>query len=390
LRTISDTIARLKAMQQNSLPATGIADKLGTLAAFGSNPGALRARTHIPEGLKPGSPLVVVLHGCTQTAAGYDHAAGWSHLADTYGFALLFPEQQRSNNPNLCFNWFDPDDIKREGGEALSIRQMIETLAAAHGIDRKRIYVTGLSAGGGMAAAMLATYPEVFAGGAIIAGLPYGTARTVPEAFDRMRGHGLPSEPELQALLRSASDHKGRRPTLSVWQGTADHTVSPVNADALVAQWRGVHALAKQPSRTEMVDGQQRRVWSDATGRECVESYTIAGMGHGVPLDTSRGDLAENAGPFMLDAGISSTAHIALFWGLVADFRGQRHGPERKAPSSRKVNGSKVDGKMPANVAAAREKPRRMTATKPDPAAVGLKGIAKTIDEALRKAGLLR
>ena len=93
------------------------------------------------------------------------------HLADLHGFAVLFPEQQRANNANLCFNWFVPEDIRRDSGEALSIRQMIEAMVVAHGLDRSRIFVTGLSAGGAMASAMLATYPEIFAGGAIIAGL---------------------------------------------------------------------------------------------------------------------------------------------------------------------------------------------------------------------------
>ncbi|UCI18400.1 PHB depolymerase family esterase [Mesorhizobium sp. B2-1-8] len=107
-------------------------------------------------------------------------------MADRRGFAVLFPEQQRSDNANLCFNWFIPDDTRRGSGEALSIRQMIEAVMVAQDSDRTRIFVTGLSAGGAMPAAMLATYPEVFAGGAILAGLPYGSATTLPQAFDRM------------------------------------------------------------------------------------------------------------------------------------------------------------------------------------------------------------
>ncbi|TIL83807.1 MAG: PHB depolymerase family esterase, partial [Mesorhizobium sp.] len=116
--------------------------------------------------LPEAAPLVVVLHGCTQTAAGYDDGSGWSQLADQEGFTLLFPEQQRANNPNLCFNWFVPGDTKRNGGEALSIRQMIGAVVVEYGLDRKRIFITGLSAGGAMTSVMLACYPEVFAGGA--------------------------------------------------------------------------------------------------------------------------------------------------------------------------------------------------------------------------------
>ena len=80
---------------------------------FGSNPGNLRMFVYRPASLADNPALVVVLHGCTQTAAGYDLGAGWSTLADRYGFVLLFPEQQRSNNPNGCFNWFQPAHSQR-------------------------------------------------------------------------------------------------------------------------------------------------------------------------------------------------------------------------------------------------------------------------------------
>ena len=114
-------------------------------------------------------------------------------MADRFGFALLLPEQRRANNPNGCFTWFSAEDTSRECGEALSIRQMIERMVIDHGIDRSRIYVTGLSAGGAMTSVMLATYPEVFAGGAIVAGLPYGSAANVQEAFDtHVPGPGPP------------------------------------------------------------------------------------------------------------------------------------------------------------------------------------------------------
>jgi poly(hydroxyalkanoate) depolymerase family esterase len=98
-----------------------------------------------------------------------------------FGFALLLPEQQRTNNPNGCFNWFQTGDIERGHGEALSIRQMVSKMVSDHGIDPARVFVTGLSAGGAMTSVMLATYPEVFAGGAIIAGLPYGAANNVQQ-----------------------------------------------------------------------------------------------------------------------------------------------------------------------------------------------------------------
>lgn len=319
MRSLADTIERLTRHRtaRGAAPLDAGDDRLTELTGFGSNPGQLKARTFIPAGMSSGSALVVVLHGCTQTAAGYDHGSGWSRLAERHGFALLFPEQQHANNPNLCFNWFERADTRRDAGEAFSIRQMIEKLAVDYRIDRQRIFITGLSAGGAMASAMLATYPEVFAGGAIIAGLPYRTARNVPEAFDRMRGHGGPAGPELEALVRKASKHDGPWPTLSIWHGSADATVHPSNVEAIITQWRPLHGLAPAPTRIETIDGYPRRVWSDAEGRVLLEHYSITGMGHGTPVHRDGIEGADTSGPFMLAAGISSTRRIARFWGLV-------------------------------------------------------------------------
>jgi poly(hydroxyalkanoate) depolymerase family esterase len=382
LRNISDTIARLSAMRAGQgLRRQQDHDTLSDLAAFGSDPGALRARSYVPENLPQGAPLVVVLHGCRQDAAAYDHGSGWSQLAAEQGFAILFPEQRRANNPNLCFNWFVPDDVNRDRGEVLSIRQMIETLVTKHGLDRRRVFITGLSAGGAMAAAMLATYPDVFAAGAIIAGLAYGCASTIPEAFDRMRGHGGPSPAELQRRLAKASPHKGPWPRISVWQGTADHTVVQSNADSVVAQWQGVHRVPASPTRKETVDGQTRQVWCGPDGNEVIEKYTIAGMGHGTPLQTSGSDGLGRAGPFMQDVGISSTRHIARFWGLTEPkVRGEAEAAET---ASGAVLQPFVRQRQPSVVRTGRA-PEPHSGNGPGG------GITKVIEDALRAAGLMR
>lgn len=384
---MSDTIARLSAMRGRPVASGQHHDnRLSDVTGFGSNPGALRARLYVPANLQEDAALVVVLHGCTQSAAAYDHGSGWSELAAEQGFAVLFPEQQRANNANLCFNWFVPGDISRDGGEALSIRQMIEAVVATHGMDRKRIFITGLSAGGAMATAMLAAYPEMFSGGAIVAGLAYGSAVTIPEAFDRMRGHGGPSKADLQRLLSGASSHRGPWPTISVWQGSADNTVVPSNADALVAQWQGVHGVGTSPTRVETVDGQTRQVWCDGTGRELIEKYSVAGMGHGTPLQTIGDDGLGRAGPFMLDVGISSTRHIARFWDLAKP--AARGDAKKDATSAAPVSGAAL------KIYSVPEKPRagRIDHTgepRPD-ARDSAAGISKVIEDALRAAGLMR
>ena len=284
---------------------------------FGANPGDLRMFRYVPGELRPKPALVVVLHGCGQTAAGYDLGAGWSTLAKRYGFALLMPEQQPANNARGCFNWFNPEDTARGRGEAGSIRQMIARMVGDHGIDENSIYVTGLSAGGAMTSVMLATYPDIFAGGAIIAGLPFGVATNVREALSGMLQSSSRSASELGDLVRDASHHKGPWPKLSVWHGSADRTVNPANADEIVKQWLDVHHLPSAPMSEAVVDGYPRQVWWNADGETIIESYTITDMAHGTPLGIADNDERYGAqGAFLIEAGISSSYHIANFFGL--------------------------------------------------------------------------
>jgi len=386
MRKLSDTIARLSAYRTQLGAGAGVdaPGHLGTLPDFGSNPGALLARTFVPRELPAGAPLVVVLHGCTQTASGYDLGSGWSTLAERDGFALLLPEQQRANNANLCFNWFEPGDTRRGKGEALSISQMIETMIARHGLDRSRVFITGLSAGGAMAGVMLATYPELFAGGAIIAGLPYGVAATIPEAFDRMRAHGLPGEQRLQNLVSSASQHEGPWPTLSIWQGSADRTVAPANAAALIAQWRGVHGLPAEPSMSESVEGHRRRAWRDAAGRDLIEEYTIAGMGHGTPI---AGDGIGRSGPFILAAGISSTRRIARFWNLSPE---APDAVPRSATAVASLPEPAIAGVAPVGSSKTSSDKASSHAGSAGSQQATAMGVRKVIEDALRSAGLMR
>jgi poly(hydroxyalkanoate) depolymerase family esterase len=307
---------------------------------FGSNPGSLRMFAFVPEHLERAPALVVVLHGCGQTAAGYDLGAGWSTLAARYGFALLMPEQTASNNANTCFNWFNPEDVSRGSGEAGSIRQMVARMAADHDIDSGRIYVTGLSAGGAMTSAMLATYPDVFAGGAVIAGLPFGIAGNVREALSGMMASASRPASELGDLVRKASKHQGPWPKLSVWHGSADRTVNPGNADEIVKQWLDVHGLPLAPMSAGEVDGHPREVWWNADGETVIESYTITDMAHGTPLgDSGHDERFGEEGAFLIEAGISSSYHIANFFGLTE----QIHQPKTVAKTiSNKTSSSKT------------------------------------------------
>jgi poly(hydroxyalkanoate) depolymerase family esterase len=296
-------------------------ERLQEVASFGSNPGNLRMFLYAPDTLPSDPALLVALHGCTQNAADFDRGTGWSTLADRFGFVVLYPEQPRSNNPQGCFSWFLPDDIARDQGEALSIRQMVDRAIIDYGIDRRRVFVTGLSAGGAMSSVMLATYPDVFAGGAIIAGLPYGCAASVEEAYECMFQGCAASNDELGDRIRAASRHKGPWPKISVWHGSEDTVVTPTNADGILRQWTNVHGLSVHSALVDVVDGYSRRQWANA-GETVIEAFSIAGMGHGAPLATGPGaQRCGAAGEFLLDVGISSTYHIARFFGLADEMR---------------------------------------------------------------------
>ncbi|MET0314748.1 MAG: PHB depolymerase family esterase, partial [Hansschlegelia sp.] len=349
--------------------------RLTEIEDFGPNPGSLRMLAYAPAGLPKNAPLVVVLHGCTQTAEGYESHAGWTKLADAEGFAVLYPEQSRSNNSQGCFNWFLPADSARGLGESRSIRGMVDAATTRFGTDPARVYVTGLSAGGAMAAALLADYPEVFAAGAVIAGLPCGAATSVSEAFEAMSQPREKSARQLGDIVRARSTHTGPWPRIQIWHGSADRTVTPKNAEALARQWTDVHGIAYGSAQETPGAQSSRKVWT-VDGRPLVELVSIPRMGHGTPLDGAQG---ERKGPFMLDVGISSTQEIAAFFGVTegqvaAAAPHRADAPPQRAEAKREVVQKKVTKRL-----------------EPEPEAKsGALDVGAVISRALKAAGLMR
>ncbi|MGY8668431.1 PHB depolymerase family esterase [Bradyrhizobium sp. UFLA05-109] len=375
-----------------NLRGVGQHSPLTEITGFGSNPGNLRMFAYVPAQLQQVRALVVVLHGCGQSAAGYDLGAGWSTLAKHYGFALLMPEQQLANNANTCFNWFNPEDTTRERGEACSIREMIAHMATTHGIDARRIFITGLSAGGGMTSVMLATYPEVFAAGAVIAGLPYGVASNLRQALDGM--FHSPERParELGDLVRKASDHRGPWPKISVWHGSADRTVNPGNADEIVKQWLDLHDLPLTPMAETVVDGYPRQAWWNADGETIVESFAITDMAHGTPLGIADNDHRYGIeGAFLIEAGISSSYHIAKFFGLTDWIRSPA--PEKKPTAVAKPAPALSPAPhLARSIRAAVAEPPTNAKLKAKPSKKAKRGfdISAVITRALTAAGLMK
>lgn len=295
-------------------------DRVTEVRDFGSNPGALRMLVYAPRALRRGAPLIVVLHGCYQEASAFAADAGWIALAQRLGLALLLPEQTRDNNHGRCFNWFLPGDARRGRGEALSIRQMIRAAIKRFGSDPRRVFVVGLSAGGGMAVAMLAAYPAVFAGGAVVAGFPVGTASSPAQAIMRALRADM-TRPRLswaEAARKAAPPRTTPRrwPRLTIWQGGRDRTVAPGNADALAAQWSELHGYGPVPDTHEAVAfGVHRRAWGRPGRPADVELWTLAGMGHGFPVNPRQSG-GGREGAWVLDAGLCGAQAMAEFWGI--------------------------------------------------------------------------
>jgi poly(hydroxyalkanoate) depolymerase family esterase len=303
---------------------------------FGSNPGNLRMFSYVPANQEPAAPLIVVLHGCKQKASTFASDAGWLALADRSRLALLLPEQKGmpsyfydvylfpwfvalwgANNQNACFNWFQPEDTARDRGEALSIRQMIDAMIARHSVDRSRVYVVGLSAGGAMAAAMLAAYPERFAGGAIVAGVPYGCANTVGEAL-RCMNPGVDQAPsEWGRRVIDVAGAEGRNiPSVSIWHGTADTRVVPRNREELVEQWTAAHGISTTPGRNERNGPILRELFVDGNGAVRVESVLVEGLAHAFPIRTDGASSCGQVGDFVVATDVCAATEIARFWGL--------------------------------------------------------------------------
>ena len=317
LRSIAELIGDSLAREPAGAPSAEVSDVRKTVEVrdFGSNPGNLRMLVQPPSrASRRGAPLVVVLHGCAQEAVGFATDAGWTTFADQHGFPLLMPEQLRENNHAHCFNWFQPEHGRRGHGEALSIRQMVAASVERFGVDSRRVFIVGLSAGAAMTAATMAAYPDVFAAGAVVAGLPVGCARGMAQAFVRMAhaGPNLSAE-EWAAKVRASapSDYRGRFPRISIWHGAEDNVIDPANARLLVEQWTAVHGFGgTEGSQTSPAPGVSRRIWGTAA-QPAVELWRMDHLRHAYPIN-GIGHPSE----WVARAPVSATHAIARFWDL--------------------------------------------------------------------------
>src|ERR1700694_2601153 len=195
--------------------------------------GTRQYKLFIPRGhLGRQLPLLVMLHGCTQSPDDFARGTRMNRLAEEEGYCVAYPAQSARDNPTKCWNWFRPADQCRDRGEPAIIAELTRHVVRAHRLDPARVYVAGLSAGAAMAIILARTYPDIYAAAGVHSGLPYGSAHDVPSAFAAMKqGSGISmgdTDPAPQALGAPV-------PTI-VFHGDRDIVVGAHNGDIVIAQ----------------------------------------------------------------------------------------------------------------------------------------------------------
>ena len=273
----------------------------GTFEArrFAEDIGELDYKLYVPAGLDTtDAPLLLMLHGCTQSPDDFARGTHMNALADAHGYVVAYPEQPSSRNATHCWNWFRRGDQQRGSGEPALLAALTRRLVATHRLDERRVYVAGLSAGGAMAAILASTHPDIYAAIGVHSGLPIGLASDVPSALAAMRG-GL--------ARSSATAHRtALRPVPAiVFHGDEDTTVHPSNGDGVIAQSLvkdGVDVAAAKGAHVECgiaAGGRRytRTVHTLTDGSVAAEHWIIEGGGHAWSGGDAAGSFTDPSGP---------------------------------------------------------------------------------------------
>ncbi|HEX8996153.1 MAG TPA: PHB depolymerase family esterase [Ktedonobacterales bacterium] len=269
---------------------------------------------YTPAGYTSGAaiPLIVMLHGCTQTPADFAAGTQMDALADANDFLVVYPQQTSSYNQTECWNWFLPADQSRGSGEPAIIAGIVQTVEASSAwtIDKSHVYVAGMSAGAAMAVIMGATYPDIFAAIGVHSGLEYQAATSQTAATNALSQGGPNPTQQGQAAYNAMGSYARVVPTI-VFQGTSDYTVYPLNGDQVVQQWMQTDHLASNNtynasfnSPASSTNGQvsgghayTTQKWNDSNGAEVQEYWKISGMGHAWSGGSTNGSFTDPQGP---------------------------------------------------------------------------------------------
>ena len=275
-----------------------VGQDLAQVDDFGPNKGNLKMYHYVSSNLSPEQkvPLVLVLHGCTQSAQLIANETGWNKLADSLHFMVVYPEQKQINNVPKCFNFFIGFKAKKDKGEVASIRQMMDYCFEHYLIDSTQVFITGMSAGGGMSNAMLNLYPELFNAGALI---------------------GAPS-----TLMGTNKSKLTQQPRIAILQGDKDLVVSKNHAEKNLRHWLEKHEMTEDnKTEQENYQGNEQltaQFYTYENKQAKVVLLLAKGVAHKVLIDP--GEEISKGGEMDFhteDIDFHSTYWIADFFGLV-------------------------------------------------------------------------
>jgi poly(hydroxyalkanoate) depolymerase family esterase len=264
--------------------------------SFANSAGMRTYKLYVPAGYSDESsepvPLVVMLHGCTQSPDDFAAGTRMNELAEQQGFLVVYPAQAANANGAKCWNWFRSEDQGRDRGEPSLIAGITREVASSYRVDERRIFVAGMSAGAAMAVVLGATYPELYAAVGAHSGLAYGAAYDMPSAMGAMQGGGASAVTQLNNGV----------PTI-VFHGDRDHTVDARNGTAIVEQallarsdearlHTRVHRATASGGRTFT-----RTIFADGTNQPVVEHWLLHGAGHAWSGGSPSGSFTDAGGP---------------------------------------------------------------------------------------------
>lgn len=294
-------------VEVNDVPDTRIdeSDKGRFIAGSCTNHAGTRTyKLYIPSGYKDEPlPLVVMLHGCTQNPDDFALGTGMNIVAEESNCFVVYPAQAKHVNDSQCWNWFQPDDQRRDQGEPAILADIARDIARAYKVDTSRIYVAGLSAGGAMAVVLAATYPDLVAAVGIHSGLPYAVAHDVPSAFAAMKRCKLKTGARLaqHTQPKDATPFEKMVPAI-IFHGDRDATVTPINGDQVLAQC--VPIVGDKDARVDVQQGvapngrpYTKTVVHDGQGKAIAEKWTVHGAGHAWSGGSRKGSYTDPKGP---------------------------------------------------------------------------------------------
>jgi poly(hydroxyalkanoate) depolymerase family esterase len=291
---VIDLVAERVTVTPKAAPAPAPAGAGGQAeeCSYRGSEGRLDYRLYRPARAAAGMPLVVMLHGCTQSPEDFARGTGMDRLADELGFVVAYPRQTQAANAQKCWNWFKPGDQQRDRGEPALLAAITRQVVADHRLDSDRVYIAGLSAGGAAAAIMAAEYPDLYAAVGVHSGLACGAARDLPSALAAMKqgraggGSGLRS--------------RGFVPVIT-FHGDRDMTVNEVNSQQIIAAASAAAgvALAVRLEEGRSPSGRTYRRASSVgpDGAVLLEQWTIGNAGHAWSCGDASGSYTDPKGP---------------------------------------------------------------------------------------------